>query len=77
MDQIYINIMQMIIFFLVFSCLFLIILIIDLIVSVLFFKRIGTFKNIFLEEKTMDTIVSLLFTSVILGIVTIVTTSKF
>ena len=77
MDQIYINIMQMIIFFLVFSCLFLIILIIDLIVSILFFKRIGTFKNIFLEEKTMDTIVSLLFTSVILGIVTIITTSEF
>lgn len=77
MDQIYINIMQMIVFFLVFSCLFLIILIIDLIVSILFFKRIGTFKNIFLEEKTMDTIVSLLFTSVILGIVTIITTSKF
>lgn len=77
MDQIYINIMQMIVFFLVFSCLFLIILIIDLIVSILFFKRIGTFKNIFLEEKTMDTIVSLLFTSVILGIVTIITTSEF
>lgn len=67
----------MIVFFLVFSCLFLIILIIDLIVSILFFKRIGTFKNIFLEEKTMDTIVSLLFTSVILGIVTIITTSEF
>lgn len=77
MDQIYINIMQMIIFFLVFSCLFLIVLIIDLIISILFFKRIGTFKNIFLEEKTMDTIVSLLFTSVILGIVTIITTSEF
>lgn len=77
MDQIYINIMQMIVFFLVFSCLFLIILIIDLIVSILFFKRIGTFKNIFLEEKTMDTIVSLLFTSVILGIVTIIITSEF
>lgn len=77
MDQIYINIMQMIVFFLVFSCLFLIILIIDLIVSILFFKRIGTFKNIFLEEKTMDTIVSLLFTSVILGIVIIITTSEF
>lgn len=77
MDQIYINIMQMIIFFLVFSCLFLIIIIIDLIVSILFFKRIETFKNIFLEEKTMDTIVSLLFTSVILGIVTIITTSEF
>ena len=77
MDQIYINIMQMIVFFLVFSCLFLIILIIDLIVSILFFKRIGTFKNIFLEEKTMDTIVSLLFTSVTLGIVTIIITSKF
>lgn len=67
----------MIVFFLVFSCLFLIILIIDLIISILFFKRIGTFKNIFLEEKTMDTIVSLLFTSVILGIVTIITTSEF
>lgn len=77
MDQIYINIMQMIIFFLVFSCLFLIIIVIDLIVSILFFKRIGTFKNIFLEEKTMDTIVSLLSTSVILGIVTIITTSEF
>lgn len=77
MDQIYINIMQMIVFFLVFSCLFLIILIIDLVISILFFKRIGTFKNIFLEEKTMDTIVSLLFTSVILGIVTIITTSEF
>lgn len=77
MDQIYINIMQMIVFFLVFSCLFLIVLIIDLIISILFFKRIGTFKNIFLEEKTMDTIVSLLFTSVILGIVTIITTSEF
>lgn len=77
MDQIYINIMQMIVFFLVFSCLFLIILIVDLIVSILFFKRIGTFKNIFLEEKTMDTIVSLLSTSVILGIVTIITTSEF
>ena len=69
--------MQMIAFFLVFSCLFLIILIIDLIISILFFKRIGTFKNIFLEEKTMDTIVSLLFISVILGIVTIITTSEF
>lgn len=67
----------MIVFFLVFSCLFLIILIIDLIISILFFKRIGTFKNIFLEEKTMDTIVSLLSTSVILGIVTIITTSEF
>lgn len=77
MDQIYINIMQMIVFFFVFSCLFLIILIIDLIISILFFKRIGTFKNIFLEEKTMDTIVSLLSTSVILGIVTIITTSEF
>lgn len=77
MDQIYINIMQMIVFFLVFSCLFLIVLIIDLITSILFFKRIGTFKDIFLEEKTIDTIVSLLFTSVILGIVTIVTTSEF
>lgn len=69
--------MQMIVFFLVFSCLFLIILIIDLIISILFFKRIGTFKNIFLEEKTMDTIVSLSSTSVILGIVTIITTSEF
>lgn len=77
MDQIYINIMQMIIFFLVFSCLFLIIIIIDLIVSILFFKRIGTFKNIFLEEKTMDTIVSLLSISVILGIATIIVTNKF
>lgn len=77
MDQIYINIMQMIVFFLVFSCLFLIILIIDLIMSILFFKRIGTFKNMFLEEKTMDTIVSLLFISVTLGIVTIIATSKF
>lgn len=77
MDQIYINIMQMIVFFLVFSCLFLIVLIIDLIISILFFKRIGTFKNIFLEEKTIDTIVSLTFTSVILGIVTIITTSEF
>ena len=77
MDQIYINIMQMIVFFLVSSCLFLIIVVIDLIVSILFFKRIGTFKNIFLEEKTMDTIVSLLSTSVILGIVTIITTSEF
>lgn len=77
MDQIYINIMQIIVFFLVFSCLFLIILIIDLIVSILFFKRIGTFKNIFLEEKNMDTIVSLLSTSVILGIVTIIATSEF
>ena len=77
MDQIYINIMQMIVFFLVFSCLFLIILIIDFIISILFFKRIGTFKNIFLEEKTMDNIVSLLSTSVILGIVTIITTSEF
>ena len=67
----------MIVFFLVFSCLFLIILIIDLIISILFFKRIGTFKNIFLEEKTMDTIVSLSSTSVILGIVTIITTSEF
>ena len=67
----------MIVFFLVFSCLFLIILIIDLIMSILFFKRIGTFKNMFLEEKTMDTIVSLLSTSVILGIVTIITTSEF
>lgn len=67
----------MIVFFLVSSCLFLIILIIDLIVSILFFKRIGTFKNMFLEEKTIDTIVSLLFTSVILGIVTIITTSEF
>lgn len=77
MDQIYINIMYMIVFFLVFSCLFLIILIIDFIISILFFKRIGTFKNIFLEEKTMDTIVSLLSTSVILGIVTIIITSEF
>ena len=77
MDQIYINIMQMIVFFLVFSCLFLIILSIDLIISVLFFKRIGTFKDMFLEEKTIDTIVSLLFISVISGIVTIITTSKF
>lgn len=77
MDQIYINIMQMIVFFLVFSCLFLIILIIDLIISILFFKRIGTFKNIFLEEKTMDTIVSLMFISVILGIATIIVTNKF
>ena len=67
----------MIIFFLVFSCLFLIIIIIDLIVSILFFKRIGTFKNIFLEEKTMDTIVSLLSISVILGIATIIVTNKF
>ena len=77
MDQIYINIMQMIIFFLVFSVLFLILIVIDLITSILFFNRNGTFKNIFLEEKTMDTIVSLLFTSVILGIVTIITTSEF
>lgn len=77
MDQIYINIMQMIVFFLVFSLLFLIIIVTDLIVSILFFKRIGTFKNMFLEEKTMDTIVSLLFISVTLGIVTIIATSKF
>lgn len=77
MDQIYINIMEMIVFFLVFSFLFLIIIVIDLIVSILFFKKNGTFKNMFLKEKTMDTIVSLLFTSVILGIVTIITTSKF
>lgn len=77
MDQIYINIMQMIVFFLVFSFLFLIIVVIDLIVSILFFKRIGTFKNMFLEEKTMDTIVSLMFVSVILGIATIITTSEF
>ena len=77
MDQIYINIMQMIVFFLVFSFLFLIIIVIDLIVSILFFKKNGTFKNMFLEEKTMDTIVSLLFISVTLGIVTIIATSKF
>lgn len=77
MDQIYINIMEMIVFFLVFSFLFLIIVVIDLIVSILFFKRTGTFKNMFLEEKTMDTIVSLMFISVILGIVTIIITSKF
>ena len=67
----------MITFFLVFLVLFLILIVIDLITSILFFNRNGTFKNIFLEEKTMDTIVSLLFTSVILGIVTIITTSEF
>lgn len=47
MDQIYINIMQIIVFFLVFSCLFLIILIIDLIISILFLKELEHLKICF------------------------------
>ena len=47
MDQIYINIMQMIVFFLVFSCLFLIILIIDFIISILFLKELEHLKIYF------------------------------